>query len=111
LLPSIERLWLGELRRAHAIIHIISIIYQRGGLHLQQYGPVRLRPSLSYCAGINKLPLKKKIQHGGGGLERKLPEQFIAKKKKKAPRPQSDRVWPLASPWTCICFNNIQLIS
>jgi hypothetical protein len=22
--PSIERLWLGELRRAHAIIHIIS---------------------------------------------------------------------------------------
>jgi hypothetical protein len=27
--PSIERLWLGELRRAHAIINIISIYTMR----------------------------------------------------------------------------------
>jgi hypothetical protein len=28
--PSMERLWLGELRRAHAIINIISIEMYRG---------------------------------------------------------------------------------
>jgi hypothetical protein len=36
--PSMERLWLGELRRAHAIIHIISITPHLGRRSIEAAG-------------------------------------------------------------------------
>jgi hypothetical protein len=51
--PSMERLWLGELRRAHAIINIISIPFRGAAQALASRAPARGRQPLCHlCARL-----------------------------------------------------------
>jgi hypothetical protein len=49
--PSIERLWLGELRRAHAIINIINMINNRQ--RASGTGAMALTPALTLTLTLN----------------------------------------------------------
>jgi hypothetical protein len=92
--PSIERLWLGELRRAHAIINIISIYLYSYIISLfrlmARHGRVcaTLRRRWQHCALATAVPVYRRwrgsacaIRGAGGDGKQRRPRATGSKSK------------------------------